>query len=99
MHLLFAVQHAQTLLAAGAPNPAPVAPPGVDGAATTFLGWMKWIGLIAGVGGLMLSGIMMTVGRRNRHQMAVEGAAGVPWALGGLTLISLAAGITGAVLH
>lgn len=96
---VMALQRASHLLAAGAPNPAPVAPPGTEQFVNNFLGWMKYVGLVAGVGGLMLCGIMMNVGRRNRSTMAVEGAAGIPWTIGGLTLISLAAGITGAVLQ
>ncbi len=35
-------------LAAGVPNPAPAAPPGLSGAVHTLLAWWKWIGLIAG---------------------------------------------------
>lgn len=81
-----------------APNPAPQAPPGLDAAADTFLGWMKWGGLIAGILGLFISGVMMMVGRRNRSTTAVDGATGIPWVLGGLTTVSFASAIVGAVL-
>ena len=81
-----------------APNPAPQAPPGLDAAANTFLGWMKWGGLIAGILGLFISGVMMMVGRRNRSTTAVDGATGIPWVLGGLTTVSFASAIVGAVL-
>ncbi len=100
MHPVLALQLvAMHVLAAGVPNPAPAPPPGTEQFTNDFLSWMKYVGLIGGVGGLMLCGIMMTVGRRNRHTMAVEGAAGIPWTLAGLTLVTLSAGITGAVLH
>jgi len=83
---------------AQAPNPPPAAPPGLDQAANTFLGWMKWGGVVAGVLGLFICGVMMMVGRRNRSTTAVDGATGIPWVLGGLTVMSFAAAITGAVL-
>lgn len=85
-------------LAAAAPNPAPLAPPGLEKFANDFLGWLKWTGLACGVAGLMFCGIMMMVGRRNRSQLAAEGASGIPWVVGGLSVVSLAAGITSAVL-
>ncbi|MEK8106571.1 hypothetical protein NKG94_17435 [Micromonospora sp. M12] len=40
---------------------------------------MKWILIVAGVGGLLVCGIMMAVGRRNRSAFAADGAAGIPW--------------------
>ncbi len=75
------------------PNPAPEAPPGMEAVATTFLGWGKWVLLVAGVLGFFISAGMMIIGRRNRSQTAVDGAAGVPWVLAGLALTSLASGI------
>ena len=81
-----------------APNPGPVAPPGMAVVADQFLGWLKWVGLVAGVAGLGMCALMMILGRRNRSNMAVDGAAGIPWVLGGLSLMSLAAALTGAVL-
>jgi len=59
---------------------------------------MKWGGLVAGVLGLFICGVMMMVGRRNRSTAAVDGATGIPWVLGGLTVMSFAAGIVGQVL-
>jgi hypothetical protein len=41
---------------------------------------------------------MMILGRRNRSATAVDGATGIPWILGGLTVISLSAGLVGALL-
>ncbi|MFK3984490.1 hypothetical protein ACI2K4_29465 [Micromonospora sp. NPDC050397] len=91
--LLKLVVAGQAVLAADAPNPAPSPPPGMQEVATDFLGWGKWILLVAGVLGFMICAGMMIIGRRNRSQTAVDGAAGVPWVLAGLALTSLAAGI------
>ena len=48
--------------------------------------------------GFFICAGMMIIGRRNRSQTAVDGAAGVPWVLAGLALTTLAAGIAGVVL-
>ena len=79
-------------------NPDPVAPPGLDTMGTTFLSWVKWILRICGVGGLMVCGIMMAVGRRQRSAFAADGAAGIPWVLGGLTIGAIASIVASAVL-
>ena len=86
------------VLATQVPNPDPQAPPGLDTIADTFLGWLKWGGLVAGVVGLTVCGIMMMSGRRNRSSTAVDGAAGIPWVLAGLSLVALASGIVGQVV-
>ncbi|WP_206691312.1 hypothetical protein [Quadrisphaera sp. INWT6] len=86
------------LLTATIPNPAPVAPPGLGEAVNTLLGWLKWGGLVAGVAGLLVCAIMMMIGRRNRSAVAADGAAGIPWVLGGLTVIAFSAAIVGAVV-
>lgn len=80
------------------PEPTTTAPPGVSSEINTFLGYLKWLGLAAGIAGLMICGIMMTIGRRNRNSLAVEGATGIPWTMGGLTVVAFAASIAGAVL-
>jgi hypothetical protein len=78
------------------PDPPPVAPPGQLAYATnTLLGWMKWGGLVGAVGALIAAGIMMAVGRRNRNNMAIEGAVSVPWVIGGLAMILGSASIVG----
>jgi hypothetical protein len=81
-----------------APNPPPQAPPGLQQSADTFIGWMKWGGLVGGVIGMIICGLMMILGRRNRSATAVDGATGIPWILGGLTVIALSAGFVGALL-
>jgi hypothetical protein len=88
-----AAQHDR--LAAGVPDPAPVAPPGLSGRVSTLLAWWKWGALVAGVFGLIGCGAMMAIGRRNRSNLAADGAAGIPWVLAGLTLIALSSGIVG----
>ena len=81
------------------PDPAPKAPPGkLSEAADTFLAWLKWGGLAGSVGALVVAGIMMSVGRRNRNNMAVEGAMALPWVIGGLALILGSASIVGWLL-
>lgn len=82
-------------LAAGVPDPAPVAPPGLAGDMNTLLAWWKWGALVAGVFGLIACGAMMAIGRRNRSSLAADGATGIPWVLAGLTLIALSSGIVG----
>jgi hypothetical protein len=95
---LAAAGHAATWppgLAAGVPDPAPVAPPGLSGDMNTLLAWWKWGALVAGVFGLIGCGAMMAIGRRNRSSLAADGATGIPWVLAGLTLIALSSGIVG----
>ncbi len=46
----------------------------------------------------MACGVMMAVGRRNRSSMAADGAAGIPWVLGGLTFGAIAALIVAFIL-
>lgn len=87
----------------GAPVPAPTitpkAPPGVFSAdVTLLLGWLQYIGIIAGVVGFIFCGIQMTIGRRQRHAMAADGAAGIPWVIVGLSVIALSTGIVSAIL-
>ena len=91
-----------TLLAAphAAPIPDPTSQPipGLTTFSNDFLGWIKWVLIIAGVGSLMVCGIMMAVGRRGRSEFAAQGAVGVPWTLAGLALGGVAATIVGAVI-
>jgi hypothetical protein len=81
------------------PNPPPKPPPGLDVAAETFLAWLKWGAMIAGVVGLTICGVMMMIGRRHRSSTAVEGAAGIPWVLMGLSVVVFAAGIVAEVFR
>jgi len=90
-----AVSH---LVAGTVPNPAPKAPPGLARSVNTLLAWWKWGALIAGVFGLIGCGAMMAIGRRNRSNLAADGATGIPWVLAGLTLIALSSGIVGVFL-
>lgn len=78
------------------PDPPPAAPGGKLTAATnTILSWMKWGGLVGAVGAGIASGIMMAIGRRNRNNMAVEGAISLPWIFGGVALIMGSASVVG----
>lgn len=98
LHVLAEVLAADPTPNPGVLNPGPAAPPGLEALGSTFLGWTKWILRVAGVGGLLVCGIMMAVGRRNRSAFAADGAAGIPWVLAGLTVGAVAAVIVGAVL-
>lgn len=72
------------------PNPAPKAPPGLESLGSDLIAWTKWAALIAGVVGLIVCGIMMIIGRRNRSGLAVEGAIGIAWAIAGLVVVAAA---------
>lgn len=47
--------------------------------------------------GLIACGAMMAIGRRNRSNLAADGAAGILWVLADLTLIALSSGIVAVV--
>ncbi|GAA1575837.1 hypothetical protein GCM10009827_117180 [Dactylosporangium maewongense] len=86
-----------------APTPADLDPgvieiPGLGFLVTQLLGWAKWALLVAGILGMFICAGMMIMGRRNRSSTAVDGATGIPWVLGGLTLGAVAATVVGAVL-
>lgn len=102
MHQLIVSAHevasSVIILAPPVPNPNPQAPPGLSGPVNMILGWMKWGGIAAGVAGLLASGIMMALGRRGRHNTAIEGVTGIGWALGGITVVSFAVALVGAVV-
>jgi hypothetical protein len=76
------------------PNPSPAVPPGRLAEATnTLLSWLQWGSLAGAVGAMIVAGGMMAVGRRNRNNMAIEGASSVPWVIGGIALILGAASL------
>lgn len=83
----------------GVPNPPPQAPPGLSGPVDTVLAWGKWGVLVCGVAGLLICGGKMAIGHRSRATFAAEGATGVPWVLGGLSLAAVAASIVGVFLR
>lgn len=81
------------LAAPGDLDPTAVPVPGMGEVADKFIGWGKWAVRVGGVIGMLICGGMMILGRRNRSSTAVDGAAGIPWVLGGLTLASVGATI------
>ena len=87
------------LAAVSPPNPAPQAPPGLTAPVTTIIAWGKWGVLVCGVAGLLICAGKMAIGHRNRATFAADGATGVPWVLGGLSLAAVAATIVGAFLR
>jgi hypothetical protein len=84
---------------AGVPNPAPQAPPGLTGPVTTLIAWGKWGVMICGVAGLLICAGKMAIGHRNRATFAADGATGVPWVLGGLSLAAVAVSIASVFLR
>jgi hypothetical protein len=87
--------HLASIPLADVPNPKPAPPPGLQGFGNDVVSWMKYIGIIACLGGLIACGIMMAVGRRNRNEMSTQGALGLPWVMAGMAVIGGAAGIVG----
>ncbi len=75
------------------PNPAPTPPPGLQGPVTTMVAWGKWGVLVCGVAGLLICAGKMAIGHRNRATFAADGATGIPWVLGGLSLAAIAASV------
>ena len=84
---------------AAPPNPVPQAPPGLTGPVTTIIAWGKWGVLVCGVAGLLMCAGKMAIGHRNRATFAADGATGVPWVLGGLSLAAVASAIVGVFLR
>ncbi|RAY15437.1 hypothetical protein DPM19_09515 [Actinomadura craniellae] len=77
------------------PDPAPQAPPGLAEKMEVLLAWGKWGVLVCGVAGLFICAGQMAIGRKNRSAFAADGATGIPWVLGGLSLAATAAPIVG----
>ncbi|MEU5885180.1 hypothetical protein [Spirillospora sp. NPDC047279] len=77
------------------PDPAPSPPPGLDKKIEVLLSWGKWAVMICGLAGLLYCAGQMGIGRKNRSSFAADGATGIPWALGGLSLAVTAAPIVG----
>jgi hypothetical protein len=95
---LLTIRAARPPVLADAPNPAPAAPPGLTGPVTTLIAWGKWGVLICGVAGLLICAGKMAIGHRNRATFAADGATGIPWVLGGLSLAAVSATIVGVFL-
>lgn len=81
------------------PNPAPQAPPGLQGPVTTIVAWGKWGVLVCGMAGLLICAGKMAIGHRNRATFAADGATGIPWVLGGLSLAAVAAAVVSVFLR
>ena len=90
------IQHLVHALAAAVPDPAPAAPPGVAGKATTVLGWIKWASLAACVAGLFVAGAQMALNHR-RGMGGAEAASQVGWVAIALVVIGAAGAIVAAL--
>jgi hypothetical protein len=101
MTALDAMPHLAALIghiSGAVPNPAPQEVPGLKGPVNTIIGWGKWMVMGLGVIGLLICAGQMAIGRRNRHTFAADGAAGIPWVLGGLSLAAISSAIVGVFL-
>ena len=87
------------VLAITVPNPAPTPIPGLAGPLDTVVGWGKWLMMFLGIIGLLICAGQMMIGRRNRHSFAADGAAGIPWVLGGLSLVAISTGVVTVFLN
>jgi len=83
----------------GLPNPGPTPVPGLQGPLSTIVGWGKWLVFWLGVIGILICAGQMAIGRRNRHSFAADGAAGIPWVLGGASLAAIAVPLVGVFIH
>src|SRR5690606_39915051 len=70
----------------------------MDDFAGDWIGWAYWVGGLGGFLGIVICAIMMMIGRRNRHNMSVDGATGMLWVIGGLCLLVMAGSIVTGVL-
>lgn len=77
------------------PNPPPGVPQQFQGFGNMVVAALKWILIVAGVGGLLACAIMIVVGRRNRNQLAQQGIFDVGYVMLGLAIGSVAAVIVG----
>jgi hypothetical protein len=93
--LVLATDYATSFLAQP-PNPGPQPPPGLENFGNNLISWIKWGVLVAGMAGLLISAIMVIIGRRGRNEVAVQGFMGVGYGLVGLAIASVAAVLVGA---
>jgi hypothetical protein len=77
------------------PDSPPIEPPGLGSDVQMLIGWGKWGLLVCGMVGMGWCAGQMILGRRNRSSMAADGATGIPWVLGGLSLAGVSASIVG----
>lgn len=88
-----------SVLAGPVPNPKMTPIPQLGQPLNTVIGWGKWLMVYMGIAGLLFCAGQMLLGRRGRHEMSGQGAAGIPWVLGGLSLVSISSGIVEVFLH
>lgn len=77
------------------PNPPAAVPTQMQDFGSMVIGLLKWLLIVSGVGGFLACGIMITIGRRHRNQLAQQGVFDVGYVLLGLAVGSLAAVLVG----
>ncbi len=96
-YLLHTADAVINLAQGGVPNPAPVAPPGLDKFSNQILGWLKWGCGLAAIAGLLAVAIMMGVGVRGRSDTAKNALSHAPWVFGAAALAGSAAGLINSI--
>ena len=86
------------LLQATVPDVDPQEPPGLKPYVDLLLGWYFWIAIVLAAPSLAYCGTKMYLAMNGRTHAAAAGAAGIPWVLGGLTLVLLSTGIVSGVV-
>ncbi|MFE3455902.1 hypothetical protein ACFXKD_00025 [Nocardiopsis aegyptia] len=72
----------------------PVAPPGLEDLAPTWIGWGYWITAIVAFFGFVAAAVMMMVGRMaSRGAVAADGLRAAAGVVGGLCIIVMAGSI------
>lgn len=77
------------------PDPGAKVPAELAGFGSMVVGALKWLVMVSGVAGLLACSVMITIGRRNRNQLAQQGIFDSGFVLIGLALGSMAATLVG----
>ncbi len=96
-YLLHTADAVINLAQGGVPNPAPVAPPGLEKFSNQILGWLKWACGLAAIGGLLAVAIMMVIGVRGRSDTAKNALSHAPWVFGAAALAGSAAALINSI--
>lgn len=79
-------------------DPGPKAPEGINEIASQWISEAKFFLMLGGVLGLFCCFGMMMIGRKNRSNLAGEGASGLLWVMAGLSGTSLAVPLVNQIL-
>ena len=71
----------------GVPDVSPIAPPGVSTTVNTLLGYLYWLGLAAGVAGLLMAGAGIALSNRG-HEGLGDKAKPIGYVCLGIALVA-----------